>query len=272
MANKKEIVEEVTEEVKDDTKSEERYGFDENKRIVRLEDKGDPKPRATKYRVGAVLLWIAAIFFEVLGILRLVGKLSWFPNMNTLTFVILALVLDLACFIPATLLWKKSNRIDPASEKDPVKFWLHNNLGLILSILAFLPIIIFILSNKDLDKKDKTILATIAIIFLAIAGLTGYEWHPYSAEQLAQAEKEAQAVAIDTDANGNALVYWAPVAGKKYHVNKDCPALKIANEVKAGTVKQAFEAKLTDPCRRCIPELHDEDDGHDHDHTNEISE
>ena len=254
--------------MEDNKKTEERYGFDENKKIVRLEDKGEPKPRATKYRVGAVVLWLAAIFFEVLGILRLLGKLNWFPNWSTVAFVIVALVLDLICVVCASLLWKRSNRIDPASEKYPVKFWLHNNLGLILSVVAFLPIIIFILTNKDLDKKDKTILTTIAVIFLAIAGLTGYEWNPISAEQLAKAEAEAQAVAVETDANGNAIVFWAPKSGQKYHVKKDCPALKIADEVTSGTVKQAFEKKLTDPCRRCIPEL---DDHSDHDHDTETT-
>ena len=242
-------------DISKEDKSKERYEFDENKKIVQAKDKGPAKPRATKYRVGAVLLWIAAIFFEVLGILKLLGKLNWFPNMSVVAFVIIALVLDLLCFIPATLLWKKSNRIDPASEKDPVKFWLHNNLGLILSVLAFLPIIIFILTNKDLDKKDKTILTVIAVAFLAIAGLTGYEWNPISAEQLAQAQRETDAVAVERNENGDAIVYWAPVAGKKFHLTKDCGHLKNAKEVTRGTVKQAFEAGITEPCRTEIPEL-----------------
>jgi hypothetical protein len=52
-------------------------------------------------------------------------------------------------------LWKKANHIDPASEKNKAKFWLWNNLGTILSVLAFLPIIILVFTNKDLDKKSK---------------------------------------------------------------------------------------------------------------------
>ena len=50
------------------------------------------------------------------------------------------------------------------------------------------------------------------------------------------------------------LVYWAPHS-KKYHVDPDCPAFSQSETVYEGTVKQAFEHNLTDPCRRCIPEL-----------------
>jgi uncharacterized BrkB/YihY/UPF0761 family membrane protein len=72
-------------------------------------------------------------------------------------------------FIIGSLLWKKANHIDPISEENKVKFWLWNNLGTILSVLAFLPIIIFVLSNKKLDKKSKTMVTAIAVVALAIA-------------------------------------------------------------------------------------------------------
>lgn len=236
--------------------SKERYGFDKDRKIVKLEDKGDPKPRAKKFRILAVLLWVLAIFFEVIGILRLVDVINWLPKLSEVTFLIIALILDFICVVIASYFWKKSNRIDPASEKNKTKFWLWNNLGVILSVVAFLPIIIFVLTNKDLDKKDKTIVTIIAVVLLAIAGLSSYDFNPISAEQLAKAEAEVNAVSTD------GYVYWAPVAGKKYHVDKDCPALKNAKEITKGTVRQAFEKKLTDPCRRCIPEL----DDHDHEH------
>jgi hypothetical protein len=38
-----------------------------------------------------------------------------------------------------------------------------------LSVLAFLPIIIFVLADKDLDKKSKSIVTTVAVVALAIA-------------------------------------------------------------------------------------------------------
>jgi uncharacterized BrkB/YihY/UPF0761 family membrane protein len=77
--------------------------------------------------------------------------------------------LDLLFFIPGSLLWKKANHIDPVSEQNKVKFWVWNNLGTILSVLAFLPIIIFVLTDKKLDKKSKNLVTVVAVVALAIA-------------------------------------------------------------------------------------------------------
>ena len=251
MAKEKKIVD-IT---KDAEKSNERYGTDNSGRIIKLEDKGDSKERAKTKRIFAVVLWIIAIACEVIGILRLTGHINWFSNINVTTFLIIAIVLDLLFFIPGSLLWKKANHIDPISEKNQTKFWIWNNLGTILSVLAFLPIIIFVLTNKDLDKKSKTLVTTVAAIALVIAGVSSYDFNPVSSEQLAKAEKEVLAV------SESGKVYWAPNS-KKYHVDPDCPAFSNSETVYEGTVKQAFEKNLTDPCRRCIPEL-------DHDHDSE---
>ncbi len=251
MAKEKKVVN-ITKE--DKKKSSEKYGKDSHGRIIKLEDKGDYKERGKKYRIFAILLWIVAIIFEVIGILRLSGTINWFANLSVTTFLIICIVLDLLFFVPGSLLWKKANHIDPFSEKDKAKFWALNNLGTILSVLAFLPIIIAVLTNKDMDKKDKTIITAIAAIALVIAGVSSYDFNPISAEQLNHAEKEVMNV------SGGNTVYWAPHS-KKYHVDPDCPAFSQSETVYEGTVKQAFEKGLTDPCRRCIPELEEE---HDH--------
>ena len=249
MAVKKEIVN-IT---KDDKATNEKYGKDQHGRIIKLEDKGDSKQRAKTKRILAIVCWVIAILFELIGILRLTGAINWFPNISLTTFVIICVILDLLFFVPGSLLWKKANHIDPASEKDKTKFWIVNNLGTILSVLAFLPIIILILTNKDMDKKSKTIATTVAVIALLIAGISGYDFNPISSEQLARAEQEVQAV------SETGIVYWAPNS-KKYHVDKNCPAFSQSKTVYEGTVKQAFEHNLTEPCRRCIPELHDHED------------
>ncbi|MBQ6495227.1 MAG: hypothetical protein IJI49_04425 [Bacilli bacterium] len=248
MATKKKIVD-ITKEEK---KSSEKFGKDSHGKIIKLEDKGDNKERGKKYRIFAILLWIVAIIFEVIGILRLSGVINWFSNLSVVTFLIICIVLDLLFFVPGSLLWKKANHIDPFSEKDKTKFWMLNNLGTILSVLAFLPIIIAVLTNKDLDKKDKTIVTVVAAIALLIAGVSSYDFNPISSEQLEHAEKEVMNV------SGGNTVYWAPHS-KKYHVDPDCPAFSQSETVYEGTVKQAFEKGLTDPCRRCIPELEEEE-------------
>ena len=224
------------------------YGLDENRRIVKVEDKGDRKERAKTKRILAIVLWILAIVCEIFGILRLTDKITW---LDKVPFVIGAIVLDLALFIPGSLLWKKANHIDPISEKNKVGFWCWNNLGTILSVLAFLPIIIFVLMNKDLDKKDKTIVTAVAAVALLIAGISSYDFNPVSSEDLERAQKEVIAeVGVDK-------VYWAKT-GKKYHVDPDCPAFSQSEEIYEGTVADAYERNLTEPCRRCIHALDDE--------------
>ena len=252
MAKKKEIVN-IT---KESEKTNEKYGKDSHGKIVKLEDKGDSKKRATTRRILAIILWLIAIFFEVVGILRLNGNINWFSNLDVTTFLIICIVLDLIFFIPGSLLWKKANHIDPASEKNKTKFWIINNLGTILSVIAFLPIIIVVLTNKDLDKKSKTIVTVIAALALVIAGVSSYDFNPVSSEQLDRAEQEVLNV------SGGNTVYWAPHS-KKYHVDPDCPAFSQSETVYEGTVKQAYERGLTEPCRRCIPELEDEDHNHE---------
>lgn len=224
------------------------YGLDENRRIVKIESKGDAKGRAKTKRILAICLWVLAIVCEVFGILRLTDKITW---LDKVPFVIGAIVLDLAFFIPGSLLWKKANHIDPISEKNKVGFWCWNNLGTILSVLAFLPIIIFVLTNKDLDKKDKSIVTVVAVVALLAAGISSYDFNPVSSEDLERAQKEVIAeVGVDK-------VYWAKT-GKKYHVDPDCPAFSQSEEIYEGTVADAYERGLTDPCRRCIHALEDD--------------
>lgn len=110
-----------------------------------------------------------------------------------------------------------------------------------------------------MDKKNKTIVTVVAVVLLAIAGLTSYDWNPISQEQLAIAEQEVLASGnYDTNDAGEPIVYWAEHS-KKYHVDKDCPALQNSENVYFGTVKAAYEKGLTEPCRRCIHELEKDD-------------
>lgn len=252
-----------------ETKDNETFGKDSHGRIIKIEPKWDSKKRWTKLRIIAIICRIIAIAFEIIGILRLTETINWFSNLEVVTFVLIAIWLDLLFFVPGSLLWKKANHIDPASEKNKTKFWLWNNLGSILSVLAFLPIIIFVLTDKKLDKKSKTLVTSVAVIALAIAWLTGYDFDPISSEQLELAEQEVLQVSPSW------TVYWAEHS-KKYHVDKDCPAFSNSETVYEGTVRDAYERNLTEPCRRCIPEYKWDEDTHEHtenvDETEEIQE
>ena len=249
MAKEKKYVKVESEE----TENDEVYGKDRHGKIVKIEQTGDPHKRATTKRIWAIVCWVIAIAFEVIGILKLTDVINWFSGLDISTFLIICIVLDLIFVVIGSLLWKKANHIDPASEKNKTKFWLWNNLWTILSVIAFLPIIVLIFTDKDLDKKSKKLVGWIAVVALIIAGFASYDYNPVSSEQLERAEKEVLQV------SPSGTVYWATYS-KKYHVDKDCPAFSNSETVYEGTVRDAYERWLTDPCRRCIPELEDEDD------------
>ncbi|MBQ6569137.1 MAG: APC family permease [Clostridia bacterium] len=205
------------------------------KPAVSNKDKSD----ATKYRVCAAVLWLAAIAFEVLAVLIYCGKVT-FTFMPTMAQIIAALVLDLICVSAGSLLWKKANRIDPASEKNPVKFWLWNNMGLIVTAFAFVPFVVIALSDKNADKQTKTVAVVVAIIALLIGSLFGIDWNPVSIE-----EKEAAMETLD-----GYVVYWSPY-GTVYHLDPDCGHLNHTDTLTEGSVEQAIEANRTRLCKTC---------------------
>ncbi|MBQ6074632.1 MAG: hypothetical protein IJK86_00585 [Lachnospiraceae bacterium] len=221
-----------------------------------------PVGNATGYRVGAIILWVLALVCEVLAILLLFGKIS-ITFMNTLVCLIIFIVLDLVFLIIGSQLWKKANHIKPASKKNPTKFWLWNNMGLIVAVLCFCPLIVLLLTNKDLDKKTKTIAVVAAAVALLIGGAASIDYNPISAE-----EKEAAQVALEGTA-----VYWTPY-GKVYHTHvideamghttedgKDCPYLNRSDSLTRGTVEEAIAAGKTKLCSYCQRHDHIEGDG-----------
>ena len=199
-----------------------------------------PVGNATGLRIGAIVLWLLAIGFEVLAVLVTFGKLD-LKFMPTLWQMIAFLVLDLICVIIGSQLWKKANHIKPASEKNKAKFWLWNNMGLIVTVIAFVPFIVLLLTNKNADKKMKAIGTVAAVIMLLIGGLASYDWNPVSAEQ-----KEAAMAAITGE------VLWTnSLGGKVYHTHEDCQALNRTEELVQGSVEQAIAANRTRLCAFC---------------------
>ncbi|MBR1585599.1 MAG: hypothetical protein IJ662_08680 [Clostridia bacterium] len=194
-------------------------------------------------RIGAIVLWLAAIAFEVLALLVAVEKFTpkFLDQVNILVPVIVLLVLDLVCLIIGSQLWKKANHINPVSEKNKLKFWLWNNLGLIVAVLAFVPFIVILATNKDADPKVKKVGAIVAVVALLIGGVSSYDFNPVSAEQ-----KEAAVAAITT------TVYWTNTrSGKAYHTHDDCQTLNQTDELVAGTVEQAIAANRVKLCYFC---------------------
>ncbi len=202
----------------------------------------ESKSKAKTLRIFAILSWIVAIGLEVFAII-LLKKLQ-----DDMTWLIVLIVADLIFAVIGSLLWKKANRFDPASEKDKVRFFLQNQLGLIIAIIAFLPLVILIFTNKDMSGKQKGILGSIAAIALVIAGLSGYDWNTVSQEQYLEQTEQVEALN-----NGVNNVYWAK-SSKSYHLFQDCSYInsKRTDEIFEGTVAQARALKdITDLCDRC---------------------
>ena len=217
---------------------------------VTAEDKSSAKGK----RILAVILWILGIACEVVAIMNIFGKIE-LPKLSQVVWLIILLVLDLIFVVIGSQFWKKANHIDPASEKNKTKFWLWNNLGTIASAIAFLPLIIVVFTNKDMDGKSKGIVGVVAIVFFAIAGLASYDYNPISSEQLEAAKAEILANGnYDVNKDGEPVVYWLEHS-KKYHINSNCPAINRSNtsdEIMRGTIEAAYQKGLTEPCRICI--------------------
>jgi len=202
----------------------------------------ESKAKSKSFRIIAVISWILAIGFEIVAILLLRKA-----PVNTSLLIVL-IVADLIFAVVGSLLWKKSNRLDPASEKDKTRFFFQNQLGLIISIIAFLPLIVLIFTNKNLSGKQKGIVGSIAVVALLIAGVLGIDFNPPSQEQYIEQTQQVESLN-----DGVNLVYWTK-SGTSYHLYQDCSYINTdrTDEIFEGTVSQARELKnITDLCDRC---------------------
>ncbi|MBR7009643.1 MAG: hypothetical protein IKI02_01895 [Oscillospiraceae bacterium] len=195
-------------------------------------------------RIGAVVLWLLALAFEILAILAITKDftIQFTKNGNTNMWILLigCIVLDLACCIIAAQLWKKANHIHPMSEKrGKFLFYLWNELGVVMVCICFIPLIILLLKNKKLDGKMKTIVTIVAAAAMLIAGFASADYHPISQEQ-----QQAATQQISED------VYWTQF-GHKYHVYEDCGAIKNSNTLYKGPVLEAIESGRTAMCSFC---------------------
>ncbi|WP_338410260.1 hypothetical protein [uncultured Flavobacterium sp.] len=196
--------------------------------------------KAFQFRLFAFLAWIVAIGLQIFAIFKLLNPLN-------MTWIIVVIVVILVLSLTASWLWKKANRLDPASEKNKFKFFVQNQLGAIMGVLAFLPLLILILTNKNLTGKQKGIVGGIAGLALVIAGIGGADFNPPSVEQYTNQTRQVE------DLTGANNVFWTK-SGKSYHLFSDCGYIngKRTDEIFEGSVAKAHELKnITDLCDRC---------------------
>lgn len=188
------------------------------------------KSKATGFRVIAWILWVLAIGTEAFAIFYVLRQ-----NPVNLVLLIILLVVIGALAVGGSLLWKRANLFDPARRSDKVRFFVQNQLGAIITVIAFLPLIILIFTNKNMDGKQKGIAGVIAIVLLLVAGYFGLSLNPPSVEQYTA---ETQTV---VELTGQNLVYWTK-SGEVYHLCEDASAVNLDsqdNTIYSGTVADA---------------------------------
>ena len=207
--------------------------------------------------MGAVIFWVLAIAAEVAAILMLTRYIL-IPEENLMMWLLIALGVDLVMLIIGSQLWKRANKVAPASKKNKLKFWLWNNLGVIVSVIAFLPILILLLNDKKLDGSTKKIVSIVAAVALVVGGLASYDFNPVSREEFEQMA-HAQMVAAGSDG-----VSWTTF-GKKYHLYEDCSSIvnssNKSEETTNRTVEEAYDTGRVEQCLRCFARAGIPEDG-----------
>ncbi len=218
----------------------------------------EAKKKATTFRWIAGALWLVAIVAEAVSIFWLLrqrefvgddGELvrnpdtglleaqdatAQFPQWAFITLLVVLVVIAILS-ITGSLLWKKANRLDPAKQSDTVRFFVQNQLGAIIAIIAFLPLIILIFLNKDMSKSQKTTAGVIGVILAIAATAFGIDYNPPSVEKYT-ADQSTVIQLLGQDE-----VVWVD-GGGVYHVCDKVSAIQTGSEIRTGTTAEAIEA------------------------------
>ena len=228
------------------------------------------KAKAKKLRLMAGGSWFVAIATEIAAIILLLKDTF---NSGGLVLLIALLVVIAVFAMLGSVLWKKSNRHDPATKAEPFKFFVQNQLGAIITVIAFLPLLALIFLDKDMDPKNKKIAGAVGVALALLATTVGIDFKPPSTEQYTQdmnecarqikakepttacspaVAEQAQDIVRDSEAvaeatGGQDTVYWiAPKDGKTksssklvFHLCEDVSTLR-GKVVNSGSVTEAY--------------------------------
>jgi hypothetical protein len=239
------------------------------------------KSAATRLRLFALIAWVIAIGGEIFGIVLLRQHKFDHGNLPLL----IGILVGIAVFaIAGSLMWKAANKQDPARQSDTARFFFQNQLGAIITVIAFLPLIVLIFMDKDMDPKNKKIAGGIGVVLAAAATFIGIDFNPPSVEKYTQdmnacaaeikagqptkdcspeVADQAKAIAADSktvadatksaaNPNGLDVVYWiAPEKGAKksasphvFHICQGVSPLK-GKAVNHGSVTLAYSENAT---------------------------
>ena len=197
----------------------------------------EAKKQALIFRIIAIVLWVAAIAIEI----YVIWKILLADLASDRFGLLIGLVVAIAVLaIGGNLLWKQANRLDPASKNDTVRFFVQNQLGAIIAIIAFLPLIVLIFTDKNLDGKQKGILGGLAVVLAAAAVWTGVDTNAPSQEQYSVEQNVVSALT-----GVNQVWYSTSPGSKVFHVCEKAAEITgrvdLAN-MASGTVAEAHAA------------------------------
>jgi len=125
------------------------------------------------------------------------------------------------------MLWKAANRQDPARESDKSRFFFQNQLGAIITVIAFVPLVFLILNDKDLDPQSKKIAGGVGAVLAVLATMMGISYKPPSVEQYTQ---DMNACATQIKAGQPTTACSPEVAAQAQDIAKDSEAVAAATK------------------------------------------
>lgn len=193
----------------------------------------EAKSKANRLRIFSWVAWLVAIGVQLFAIF-------WILKQVPVNMVLLigAIIVTGILSVAGSMMWKQANRLDPASKEDAFRFWVQNQLGAIMAVVSFLPLIIMIFLNKDMDSKQKAIAGGIGIVVLLIAAAFGISYDSPSQEQYAAEQN------IIVTLTGKDEVYWTK-SGTVFHVCEEVPDVNKESkdgQIYVGTVEDAHAA------------------------------
>ena len=182
------------------------------------------KASAKKLRLFAALSWLVAIGTEIFGIVMLLKNKF---DQGNLALLIGILVVIAVFAIAGSILWKKANRHDPATKAEPFKFFVQNQLGAIITVIAFLPLLALIFLDKDMDPKNKKIAGGVGVALALVAAAIGVDLDPPSTEQYTQ---DMNLCAQQIKANAETTACSPEVAEQAQQIADDSAAVAEATK------------------------------------------
>ena len=202
----------------------------------------EAKAQAGKFRMYGILLWVLAIVAEIGAMVILFKKDPEIAlSTGARVALIVILLIDLVFLVAGSSFWKKANRFDPASKQNVLGFFFQNQLGVVVAVIAFLPVVILAFIKKEY------LVGAIAALFMVGGGAASADYNAPSKEQYSQQTSRVE------ELTGGNHVFWTK-SGTKYHIYNDCPSINSnrTDEIFEGTVAKARELKnITELCKIC---------------------